>query len=251
MPRPLPSRIYASDPCPRPARPRFHSRRRAGAARPRGRDDPRRSGTGHPVGRDRDRCGWARSTDGRSRQALHPCFQHQDLHDGGSDARRNARRFAGTRRRRRQGAPRRQGQGAGRDPRRARRCSPFGGGGLRDRLPVRPGRCRCRQNAPGPQRGGRRHRLSRSALEPGDELEQHPDALRHRDFGADGRRQRDHRERCARRGRRAADRIASRVLHSAEPRDDGGGRQGGDRIRPGSQRTRTAADGDHRGRCQA
>ena len=94
------------------------------------------------------------------------------------------------------------------------------------------------------RRDRRRHRLSRSALEPGDELEQHPDELGHRGFGADARRQRDRRDGHSGRGRRCAGSGDFGVLRGRKPRGDGARGGGQARLRPRAGRPDAGCDAE-------
>ena len=124
------------------------------------------------------------------------------------------------------------------DPDRAWRCAAVERAGLRRQLPCRAGRCGGRENAPSAPCHRRRQSLPGSALEPRDELEQHPDPIRHRRLGADPGRQRAGDARHAGRDGQAAD-----ARHAALLRGGQSSRRRSRRGRPSCSSTgcRTAA----------
>ena len=176
-------------------------RRRAGRPSAARRGAAARGGARHPLRpRRRDR-GRARARRDRARRALHPRLEHQDVHHRGRLRHPARPRPAGRGRRRLGPAGKRapdvvlEGHGDARLSS-APDCAVNCLAALADAVAA--------QDAPGPQRHRRRQLFPGPALEPGDELEQYPHPLRHRDLRAQPRRQRAALARHADRARPAA-----------------------------------------------
>ena len=198
-----------------------------------------------PGGDDR---GWARAGRDQPGRPLHPGLQHQDADHG-----RRLRQFARARPARRGGrcvgaAGPRRGAGARRDPVGPWRRTAVERARLPKRLPRRARRCGGGADASGAQRRRRRQPVPGPALEPGDELEQYRDPLRHRHLGAHHRRQRACVARVAGRGGAGADRRGAALLRDPEFRDDHRGGAGRAACRPDAEQPRPAHQRHHRRR---